>query len=135
MRKNRSSFRFRSSRMLRCSFSFAHDVDTSGNIKSHFACDVPSRWRISIEWALRAITLSGLISMSPAALAQTARTETTDFLVGDIRVEGLQRISEGTVFNYLPINIGHHVDRRRIQEAVRALYATKFFQDIELRRD
>ena len=37
------------------------------------------------------------------------------FTVGDIRVEGLQRISEGTVYNYLPVNIGDRLDQRRIQ--------------------
>jgi outer membrane protein insertion porin family len=57
------------------------------------------------------------------------------FVVGDIRVEGLQRISEGTVFNYLPVNIGDELDTRRIAEAIRALHATKFFRDVELRRD
>jgi outer membrane protein insertion porin family len=57
------------------------------------------------------------------------------FTVGDIRVEGLQRISEGTVFNYLPVNIGDHLDQQRVGEAMRALYATGFFRDVELRRD
>ncbi len=57
------------------------------------------------------------------------------FTVGDIRVEGLQRISEGTVFNYLPVNIGDRLDGQRVGEAMRALYATGFFRDIELRRD
>ncbi|HWS61991.1 MAG TPA: outer membrane protein assembly factor BamA, partial [Steroidobacteraceae bacterium] len=57
------------------------------------------------------------------------------FTVGDIRIEGLQRISEGTVFNYLPVSIGDHLDGRRIGEAMRALYATGFFRDVELRRD
>jgi outer membrane protein insertion porin family len=57
------------------------------------------------------------------------------FVVGDIRVEGLQRIAEGTVYNYLPVNIGDTLDSRRIAEAVRSLYQTKFFRDVELRRD
>jgi outer membrane protein insertion porin family len=57
------------------------------------------------------------------------------FTVGDIRIEGLQRISEGTVFNYLPVNIGDHLDGQRIGEAMRALYGTGFFRDVELRRD
>jgi outer membrane protein insertion porin family len=52
-----------------------------------------------------------------------------------MRVEGLQRISEGTVFNYLPINVGDTVDWIRIQEAVRALYDQALFDDIEIRRD
>ena len=57
------------------------------------------------------------------------------FRVRDMRVEGLQRISEGTVFNYLPINIGDTVDRIRIQEAIRSLYSQGLFSDIEMRRD
>jgi outer membrane protein insertion porin family len=57
------------------------------------------------------------------------------FVVRDMRVEGLQRISEGTVFNYLPINIGDTVDDVRIREAIRALYTQGLFDDIEMRRD
>ena len=50
-------------------------------------------------------------------------------------MEGLQRISEGTVFNYLPVNIGDHLTPQRVREAIRALYATGFFRDVELRRE
>ena len=57
------------------------------------------------------------------------------FTVGDIRVEGLQRVTEGTVYNYLPINIGDTLSAQRVREAVRALYDTGFFRDVELRRD
>jgi outer membrane protein insertion porin family len=58
-----------------------------------------------------------------------------EFVVRDMRVEGLQRISEGTVFNYLPVNIGDTVDAIRIQESIRALYGQALFDDIEMRRD
>jgi len=71
--------------------------------------------------------------LSLTAVAQ--ETSADQFTVGDIRVEGLQRISEGTVFNYLPVNIGDHLDAQRVAEAMRALYATGFFRDVELRRD
>lgn len=57
------------------------------------------------------------------------------FVVKDMRVEGLQRISEGTVFNYLPINIGDTIDSVRIGEAIRALYGQSLFDDIEMRRE
>jgi outer membrane protein insertion porin family len=59
----------------------------------------------------------------------------TAFTVSDVKVEGLQRISEGTVYNYLPVNIGDRLDSQRLREALRALYATGFFRDVELRRD
>ena len=68
-----------------------------------------------------------------AALAQLAPE--ADFTVGDIKIEGLQRISEGTVFNYLPVNIGDRLTPQRQREALRALYATGFFRDVEMRRD
>jgi outer membrane protein insertion porin family len=58
-----------------------------------------------------------------------------NFVVKDMRVEGLQRISEGTVFNYLPINVGDTVDSVRIGEAIRSLYGQSLFDDIEIRRE
>ncbi len=72
----------------------------------------------------------------PSAPSRTSgATSDEPFVVGDIRLEGLQRISEGTVYNYLPINIGDRLDQRRVSEALRALYDTKFFRDVEMRRD
>ena len=56
-------------------------------------------------------------------------------VVRGIRVEGLQRIAEGTVYNYLPVNIGDRLDSNRIQEAIRAVYSTGFFRDVEVRWD
>jgi outer membrane protein insertion porin family len=58
-----------------------------------------------------------------------------EFVVKDMRVEGLQRISEGTVFNYLPVNIGDTIDNVRIGEAIRSLYRQNLFDNIEMRRD
>jgi outer membrane protein insertion porin family len=79
---------------------------------------------------IRRLTTTALCLLLPTlALAQA------DFVVRDMRVEGLQRISEGTVFNYLPINIGDRVDQVRVQESIRALYGQGLFDDIEIRRD
>ncbi len=57
------------------------------------------------------------------------------WVVRNFRVEGAQWISEGTVYNYLPINIGDTLDDQRIREAFQALYETGFFQDMEFRRE
>jgi outer membrane protein insertion porin family len=57
------------------------------------------------------------------------------FVVTDIRLEGLQRISAGTVFNYLPIKVGDRVDSKRTGEALRALYKTGFFRDIRIEKE
>jgi outer membrane protein insertion porin family len=83
---------------------------------------------------LRKLIGSMLLASAPvAAIAQIAPSDA--FIVRDIRLEGLQRISEGTVYNYLPVNVGDTLDGRRVGEAIRALFATGFFRDIEVRRD
>lgn len=88
----------------------------------------------SIIHATLALAAVGIIdAQDKPAVAQALVDQ--GFVVGDIRIEGLQRISEGTVYNYLPVNIGDRLDDRRIAEALRALFATGFFRDVELRRD
>ncbi|MDH3901020.1 MAG: outer membrane protein assembly factor BamA, partial [Gammaproteobacteria bacterium] len=57
------------------------------------------------------------------------------FEIADIRVEGLQRISAGTVFNYLPLKVGDTVDTDDSVTAIRALFKTGFFNDVYLERD
>jgi len=57
------------------------------------------------------------------------------FVVSDIRVEGLQRISEGTVFNYLPIDANELLTAARARQAIRSLFNTGFFNEVDLERD
>ncbi len=57
------------------------------------------------------------------------------FVVSDIRIDGLSRISAGTVYNYLPLSKGDKITDADAQRAIRALYQTKFFSDVELDRD
>jgi outer membrane protein insertion porin family len=57
------------------------------------------------------------------------------FVVKDIRVEGLQRIAAGTVFNYLSVKVGDTLTEKKSQDAVRALFKTGFFRDVNLERD
>lgn len=54
------------------------------------------------------------------------------FSVTDIRVKGLQRISAGSIFNYLPVKVGDNFDASRSTALIRELYDTGFFQDIEI---
>ena len=58
-----------------------------------------------------------------------------EFEVTDIQVTGTQRISAGTIFNYLPIKVGDFVDDNEVNDAIKALFDTGFFQDIELNRE
>lgn len=70
-----------------------------------------------------------------ACAAVVRAQDSLPFTVAGIRVEGLQRIAEGTLLNTLPVNIGDSLDRRRIREALRAVHASGFFNDVELRRE
>jgi outer membrane protein insertion porin family len=67
-----------------------------------------------------------------SAAAQDYQPEFRPFVVKDIRVEGLQRTEPGTVFNYLPVKVGETMNADKARAALRALYATGFFQDVRL---
>ena len=54
------------------------------------------------------------------------------FIVKDIRVEGLQRVEPGTVFSYLPIQVGETFTDEKGAESIKALYGTGFFRDVQI---
>jgi len=55
-----------------------------------------------------------------------------NFVVKDIRVEGIQRTEAGTVFSYLPVKVGDTMDDEKASAAIKALFATGFFKDVRL---
>ncbi len=57
------------------------------------------------------------------------------FVIEDIRVEGLDRLDTGIVFRNLELSIGDEFDRRSAGAAIRRLFATGVFRDVQLRRD
>jgi len=56
-------------------------------------------------------------------------------VVSDIRVEGLQRISAGTVFAAMPINVGDQVSQDTVGNAIRSLFQTGNFDDVRIARE
>ena len=58
-----------------------------------------------------------------------------EFVVRDIQVKGLQRISLGTVFSYLPVNVGEKFSLDNVTPAIKALFKTGFFKDVALERE
>ncbi len=57
------------------------------------------------------------------------------FTVSDIRLQGLQRVSAGTVFNILPVQVGDTVDEVAVRQLIRLLFASGYFDDIRMARD
>jgi outer membrane protein insertion porin family len=70
-----------------------------------------------------------LVGLGVTAISANAADS---FVVRDIRLEGLQRIEPGTVFSYLPIKQGDTFSDDKASEAIRALYATGFFNDVKI---
>ncbi len=61
--------------------------------------------------------------------------QTPNFRISDIRVEGLQRVSAGSVFSALPVRVGDSVNQADIQNATRELFKIGFFADVAIQRD
>ncbi|MCO6413920.1 MAG: outer membrane protein assembly factor BamA, partial [Thiogranum sp.] len=72
-----------------------------------------------------------IIGMAMVSTAQAFEP----FEVKDIRVEGLQRIAPGTVFNYLPVKVGDRFNELESERAIRSLFKSGYFKDIQLERD
>ena len=72
---------------------------------------------------------------SVALLLNATLAHAQVFKIADIRINGLQRVSAGSVFGALPLNVGEQADDQRLVESTRALFKTGFFQDIQLGRD
>lgn len=84
---------------------------------------------IALLLALGTTTGMTLLAFPTALQAQAIERA---FTIEDIRVEGLQKLSSGTVFNYLPLRVGDSVDQESAREAIRALFKTGLFKDVQL---
>jgi outer membrane protein insertion porin family len=57
------------------------------------------------------------------------------FVVKDIRIQGLQRVTLGAALLNLPVRVGDHLDQDSMSNAIKRLYASGNFDDIQLSRD
>jgi outer membrane protein insertion porin family len=76
-----------------------------------------------------------LISTAIGLLIGSAAWSAEPFVVSDIRIEGLQRISSGSVFAAMPINVGDRIGDEALQNAIRSLFRTGNFDDVRLARE
>ena len=53
-----------------------------------------------------------------------------EFLISDIRIIGLQRVSTGSIFNVIPISVGDRIDNGKSRDIVKSLFSTEQFDDI-----
>ncbi len=79
------------------------------------------------QFVLSSAVASVLVSAFPN-MAQALEP----FVIKDIRVEGLQRTEPGTVFNYLPMQVGDVMSDEKATQAIKSLYGTGFFKDVRI---
>lgn len=58
--------------------------------------------------------------------------DNSNFVIKQIRIEGLQRIEMGTVFSYLPIKVGDVSTPSKADDIIHRLYNTGFFTDVRV---
>lgn len=85
---------------------------------------------MSVLFKPRALAAYAALLFLPQALAAVQ-----PFTVGNIEAQGLQRLDEGTVLTYLPLTTGDELNDLTERQAIKALYASGLFQDVQLLRD
>ena len=72
--------------------------------------------------------------LATSICASAAQADHSGFTIKAINVEGLQRISKGTVYSYLPVKIGDELTTAESTKVIQDLYATSFFSNVALSR-
>lgn len=62
----------------------------------------------------------------------TVATPVKSGVVQRIIVRGAERIEESTILSYLPITVGERVDSQRIDDALKTLFRTDLFADVQI---
>jgi outer membrane protein insertion porin family len=87
-------------------------------------------------WGMAILLGTGLLSASAVGAEQSYNlSQGNEFVVADVRLQGLQRVSAGTVFNIIPVGVGDRVDNVAVRAITRALFASGYFNDIKIARD
>jgi len=84
------------------------------------------------NFSLRQTTLSRAIALLAGATMVVSAWAAQPFKVGDIRVEGLQRVEPGTVFASIPLRVGDEYNDEKGAAAIRSLFALGLFKDIRI---
>ena len=78
------------------------------------------------------LVVAGLI-LSITSFANVAAE--SEFVVQDIKIEGLQRVALGAALTYLPVKVGDEMNSFRISQLIRSLYSSTHFESIQMLRD
>ncbi len=76
------------------------------------------------------LAIFSLIMLFPVSISSEE-----EWVVNDIRISGLQRVSAGSIFNVMPIAVGDIVDTFELQDTAKTIFKTGQFDDIEIGRE
>ena len=82
-----------------------------------------------LVFVLLVVTLVATLAMPSFAYADD------EFIISKIQIEGLQRLPDGTLLNYLPVGVGDPLDEDQVIFSISELFKTGFFTDVKLLRD
>ena len=90
----------------------------------------------AVHWGMVILVGSSLMTASAVGAMQSYNlSQSNEFIVADVRLQGLQRVSAGTVFNIIPVGVGDLVDNVAVRSITRSLFASGYFNDIKIARD
>ena len=93
-------------------------------------------WRNHLVRLLFTLALALAWQQSLAQSAEVSNFQVDGrFVIEDVRLQGLQRVSAGTVFNLIPVSVGDPLDTVAVRSTMRALFRSGYFKDIQLARD
>ena len=83
----------------------------------------------------RAIVVAMLIGLTPLLPSSADAQSNSSFVVEEVLVQGNQRIEGDTVRSYIGVAVGDRVDSAAVNDALKVLYATGLFADLNIRRE
>ena len=81
---------------------------------------------------MKQIILAVLLSCT---LAVSQMATAASFIIEDIHIEGLQRLTSSQAFAQLPLKIGDEADERSLAYATRSMFKSGYFEDIHLEQE
>lgn len=86
-------------------------------------------------WNLRSWMFALVLLALPFGAVAQDTSQFNGEPIQEIKVEGNQRIEPETIVNYMQLNTGDPFDPKRIDQALKNLFATGFFADVNLKRE